>query len=244
VNIKCHVARIRDFLKRNEIFITVLQVFIIGFVGLYLAYGSYRLQKLQSASSEYEHLPHIRVDEGLGYDEETKQYAHDKIEVFNDGFDLSSPEIREACFLEISYSTRDNPQGKVLLPLNGYFAAASYTNARRGKLFSLFGINNNSKMANLEREFRRLVQGSGSVPNLELKKYLRSKYTDFVGKAHEDYFIVGSIYGGQPVNPETGSTLFAEHKQAFSDSMLEFDQLSAEQIVQTFESKTHLIIHK
>jgi hypothetical protein len=244
VKIVARTRAFRAFLKRNEIFIAFAQLCIIGGVGLYLAIGNYRLQKLQSAASEYEHLPHIRVDDSLGYDEQAKQYAHDKIEVFNDGFDLSSPRIDDACFLEIKYFASDNPQAIVLLPLNGYFAGASYTNARRSKLFTLWGMNNNSKMANLEREFRHLVESSGLAPILELKKYLRVKYSDFAGKTHEDYFTVDPIYGGQPLDPEKGSALFGEHTQAFGNSMLEFDQLSAEQIVQAVESKAHVKVRK
>ena len=234
------IERIRDVLERNEIFITASQTLLIGLVGLFLSIGNYRMQKLQTAASEYEHLPHIRVDNILGYDADRNVYAHDKIEVFNDGYDLWTADIKDACFLEIAYSTRADPEGRILLPLNGYYSAGSYTNSRRGRLFPLLGLKNNSRMTDLIFEFRKLTRDTRLYPNLDIRKYLRVKYSDFKGKSREEYFIVDPVYGGQPIDSNLGSNLFTQHHQAYGDrTMLEFDQVSAEQLARILESKVH-----
>lgn len=236
-----NLLQIRKWLTKNKIFLEILAWFGLGIMSFIVSWKTLEISSKQAEIDHIEHLPKLRIENNLLYNEEKKFHDEDIVIISNEGYDLTNFRNRLIVIYKVTRGLIGKGTKKeIYIPVNRYYSDSFPTNNMRGEILTVIGHKNNRRAWEIEMELLDLVRDNPMISyQAELIKVLFVSYKDYLGNTHKRYFLLEPIYDAIEISQENGSKWLQIFDTLSTTRSEDIETLSAKKLIGYFENSSN-----
>jgi hypothetical protein len=224
---------VRFWLKRNKIFFEIFAWIGLGGMSLFVAINAAKIAKYQANLAYGQNLPQIRIKTALARPREPELPDEERLEVYNDGYRLRHFSADKYTILKV---TRHEGFQKDELYVPILYYTASYGNGgTTGLLITFGGPKNWEKRIKIYRDLLEKSRGP-VIYDTRLLSIVTVTYDDYIGKRHDEYFLVDGQRGIKSLPIELGQKWLQYYEQHRPSHLLDIGSHSTEEIIALFDT--------
>jgi len=194
--------KIREFLKRNEIYFTTVSAVSLAVISILLTIQENRNSKTQTAVAErqekmeyFSNLPTFQIDQKWFWNNDTTQILKLNLEVSKLEGNAKNIFVTTLSLLNFEYKFPKSENIKDTLQIEDYFLLIEHTGKLEGKICTIKGILNNIQSLSFFKHNLRtcFAKDSAEYANLEVETYVEISYTNFINETIINFYKLSPI---------------------------------------------------